>query len=172
MADIGYHPQIQGGIPGQPDLGGADPVRQAELQEASMQANLRIKEELVLNPGGGGYIPPGLGRSAPGPQWASQPGGPENTPIIGWTAQQSSGPAFIEPYVATGMGEIPDWTSDANSAGAGTYDQTPVVAYGDYNPLNRAPIGDNDGDFFGAMGVPPDPNAPTTDVNGSTDLEW
>ena len=71
-----------------------------------------------------------------------QVGGPSNLPIIGWTAQNSEGNAFHEPYDATDMGRIPDWAGDANPIGAGTYDMNEVVAYGDYNPLNRAPLGD------------------------------
>ena len=170
---IGYFPQVQGGIFGQPDLGGADPVRQAALQEAAVQTNLRIKEGLVLSSGGGGYVPPALGYPGPSaPEWANQPGGPGNVATIGWTAQNGSGSAF-PPYSTENIGGVPDWTSDANPAGAGAYDQTQVVAYGDEaNTLNQAPIGNNDGDFFQYLGVPPNPNAPNTDVSGSVTLEW
>lgn len=81
--------------------------------------------------------------------------------------------AFVNSnWTAEHMGGIPDWTSDANSAAGGRWDQTQVVAYGDSNPLNRAPIGTNDGDFFQYMGVPPNPNAPVTDVSGTIGLEW
>lgn len=165
--DIGYHPQIQGGIYGQPDLGDADPARQAALQELAMQANLRVKEGLVLSDAG--YVPPGTGYGPSAPEWATQAGGPANLPKVGWTAQNSTGSPF-GPYDDSEIGGIPDWTSDANSAGGGRWDQTSPIAYGDYNPLNQAPLGD--AIFDGYMGVETNPNAPTTDVSGSVDLEW
>jgi hypothetical protein len=78
-------------------------------------------------------------------------------------------------YTAENMGRIPDWTSDANSAGAGSYDMTQVVAYGDYNPLNAGPIGEP---FFDAPGAqePSNPNTSSQysqgSIGGGGGLEW
>lgn len=158
MADIGYFQQIQGGIPGQPDLGNADPVRQAALQQSVFAQNQAIKEAAVV---AGTYVPPGTGNAPSAPEWASQSGGPANLPIVGWTAQKDVGTPFVtEPdeWTAKDMGRIPDWTSDANSAGGGSYDMTPVRSDGDYNPLNRGPIGEP---FFDAPGAQ-EPNNPNT----------
>jgi hypothetical protein len=123
-----------------------------------------------------GYVPPGMGYGASAPMWATQIGGPSNLPRIGWTVQNAgSVGAFVEQpgeWTAQHMGRIPDWTSDPNPAGAGQYDMTPVRSDGDYNPLNRGPIG---APFFDAPGAdqPPNPNT-AQDITGTIggDLEW
>ena len=173
MADIGYHQQLQGGIFGQPDLGNADPRRQAALQEAAVQQNLLLKEAAVT---AGVYVPPGTGNSQNAPEWASQPGGPSNMPVIGWTAQNSTGGAFVEQpgeWTAKDMGRIPDWTGDNNALAAGQYDMNQVRSDGDYNPLNRAPIG---APFYDSPGadLPNNPNTSSkfSQGSGGGDLDW
>lgn len=96
--------------------------------------------------------------------------GTGSLPRIGWTVQNSPNVPVFREFVASGV--IPDWSGDGSSTGGGRYDQTPAVAYGDYNPLNRAPLGDSVLD--GMDGEPDDPNKPTEDVGGSTgdSLEW
>ena len=170
---LGYHQQIQGGIFGQPDLGNADPVRQAALQEAAVQQNLLLKEAAVT---AGVYVPPGTGHSQNAPQWATQPGGPSNMPVIGWTAQNGTGTAFVEQpgaWTAEEMGRIPDWTSDTNALAAGQYDMTPIRSDGDYNPLNRAPLGEPFYDSPGAD-LPDNPNTSSQYSAGTLGgfLEW
>jgi hypothetical protein len=59
--------------------------------------------------------------------------------VIGWTAQNATGPAFY-PYDPN-VGRIPDWTGDTNSIAAGRWDQTPLWSGWPVNRLNQAPIG-------------------------------
>jgi hypothetical protein len=164
----GYWVQVVGGIPGQPDLGNADPVRQAALQASVFQQNQAIKEAAVA---AGTYVAPNTGHDPSGPEWASQPG-LGNVPIQGWTVQNSVGSPF-PPYSAVGMGTTPDWTSDPNPAAAGSYDMTPVRSDGDYNPLNQGPIGSP---FFDAPGAqqPDNPNTSSQFSQGAIgqSLEW
>jgi hypothetical protein len=153
MSDLGYHTQLQGGIYGQPDLGGADPVTQAELQE-------KYTQMAITYAGQPGYVPATY--SGPNaPQWASQAGGPGIKPTIGWTCQNSTESPF-QPFVEP-AGHIPDWTGDTNGIAAGAYDMNQAVAYGDYNPLNVAPLGEGVLQFDDTQ---TNPNAPTTDVSG------
>jgi hypothetical protein len=185
VADIGYYVQVVGGIPGQPDLGNADPVRQAALQQSVFQQNQAIKEAAVV---AGVYVPPGTGSGPPSaPEWANQVGGPSNVPIVGWTAQNSrAGTAFVaQPgqWMATDMGTVPDWTSDPNPAAAGSYDMTSPPVYNDFQRADTlqgavpdaggGPIG---GPFFDAPGaqLPDDPNTSSQFSQGhiGQSLEW
>lgn len=164
MSDgLGYFQQIQGGIYGQPDGGNSDPVSRAALQEqyAQMAAAMTTVE---------GHVALAEGYQQSAPEWASQPGGPANVPISGWTAQNSTGPAFHQPYVATDMGRIPDWTSDSNALAAGQYDMNIAVRDTARNDLNQAPVGDNES-LFNYM-QPSPPSTPTEDISGSVTLEW
>lgn len=151
---MGYYQQVVGGIYGTPDAG--DPVARAELQEQYSELN-RLA---TTHPG---YVPPDMaGRNAP--MWATQTGGPSSLPIIGWTCQNSTGPAF-HPYSTVGIGTTPDWTNDVNPIGAGSYDMNQTWGAMAPNPLNRGPIGD--GFFQGMDGQPPNPNHLPQDVGGS-----
>ena len=181
---LGYHTQLEPGIPGQPDGGNADPVRQAALQQSVFEQNQAIKEAAVSR---GTYVPPGTGSGEPqAPMWANQPGGPGNMPIVGWTVQNSAGNPFVEqPGTWTGvdMGTVPDWTSDPNPAAAGSYDMTQVPAYNDFQRADTlqgaspdaggGPIGSP---FFDAPGAqdPDNPNTAAEYSQGSTgqSLEW
>jgi hypothetical protein len=163
MSDLGYHTQIQGGIFGRPDSA-TSPEQIADLQAKYAQMAI----DLASAPG---HVPECMGGSND-INWAVQPGGPANLPKIGWTAQNGSKSAFVEQpgeWTAEGMGHIPDWTADNNGLAAGQYDMTPVVAYGDYNPLNRGPLGD--GPMQGAAGVPPNPNVFPED-GGSLNMDY
>lgn len=169
MADLGYWTQIQGGIYGQPDLGGADPVTQAELQNAVFQRNQLIKEAASV---AGTYVAPNTGHDGNAPMWASQPGN-GNPPLQGWTCQNSTGSPF-PPYTAANTGMVPDWTSDPNPAAAGAYDMTSPPFYGgQYNPLNQGPIGSP---FFDAPGaqIADNPNTSSRFSQGhiGQSLEW
>jgi hypothetical protein len=157
VPELGYYAQIEGGIFGQPD-GTDDPVSRAKLQEAATQANIRLAA---------GAVPASYTGHTGGPGNA-QLGGPSSLPIIGWTAQNSTGPAFHTPYVPDHMGSVPDWNDDPNGIGAGAYDWNPSVGSMAPNPLGRAPIGGGLLQYDDR----PNPNAPTTDVSGSGDLEW
>jgi len=137
----------------------SSPASRAALQEAAFMTNQRIKEGIVTD----GYVPPGLGYSSPADMWPDTPGGPGTIARIGWTAQNAGTTPAFYPYSTEDIGTVPDWTSDPNPAAAGSYDMNATVAPYPVDTLNRAPIGQNDGDFFGAMGVPPNPNAVTTD---------
>lgn len=132
----------------------SDPESRAALQNASAQ----LQFTLTTAPG---YVPPNYIHPGSG-----------SLPIIGWTAQNGYGTAAFHPYNPH-VGTTPDWTADANSAGAGRYDQTQVVAYGDYNPLNRGPLGSP---FYDAPGAqePENPNTLPQDVSGTSgqDLEY
>jgi hypothetical protein len=100
--------------------------------------------------------------------WSYERLGGGNVATPGWTAQSGTGSPF-PPYSSEHIGRIPDWDSDANP-GAGAYDMNQAWGSEAPNPLNRAPLG---GDVLdGAMGVPPNPSAPTTDVGGTIDLEY
>lgn len=135
MSDLGYY-QPQAGVHyGTPNPAtDSDPVSRAALQD-------QVTQQQILRASQPGYVPPSYeGNPGVGPS-NQQVGGPSNLPIVGWTCQNSKGPAF-EPYTAEGMGHTPNWTSDANAIGAGAFDQNQVVAMGDHNPLNVAPIGD------------------------------
>lgn len=115
-----------------------------------------------------GYVPSSY--SGPGaPEWANQAGGPSSLPIIGWTCQNSTGPAFL-PYDTTHIGRIPDWEANGIPATGGQYDMNQTVGSMAPNVLNQGPIGDSL--FDGWEGQPPNPNAPNTDVSGTIDLEW
>lgn len=153
----GYYAQIEGGRFGQPD-GTDDPVSRAKLQEAALQANL------LLAPGA---VPPSYAGHSDGPS-NQQVGGPSSLPIIGWTTQNATGPAFHTPYVPDHMGSVPDWNQDPSSTAAGTYDMNQAVGSMAPNPLNRAGIGGGLLQYEDR----PNPNAPVTDVSGSGDLEW
>lgn len=155
MGELGYYEQIEGGVYGTPDPG--DPVTRAALQEDNAALNRSL---LQVPPSYEGN--PGIGPSN------QQAGGPSNLPIVGWTCQNSTGPAFVEPYTAEGMGHIPDWDGEGNPVAGGAYDQNPVVSYGDYNPLNQAPLG-------GAVleySAEDDPSFFPEDQGGTIDLEW
>lgn len=149
MAELGYYAQVEGGVFGQPDGGNSDPVTRAELQEASAV----LSRSFTTQPG---YVPACYVQMAAG-----------NPPIIGWTVQKDAGSPF-RPYTPTG--HIPDWTSDVNPIGAGSFDMNQEVSgsFG-FDPANRAPIG-------GAVleyGEDPNANKPTTDVGGTIgDLEY
>lgn len=158
MSELGYYEPIPGIYGTANPETDSNPIERAALQEAALQL-------MILRAEQPGYVPqtyqgnPGVGPSN------QQMGGPTNQPIIGWTCQNSTGPAFVEPYTAEDMGRIPDWTGDPNSIGAGRYDQNEVLG-GAFAPdrLNVGPIGDSV--FGGWEGEPPNPNAPTTDVSG------
>lgn len=134
----------------------SDPISRAELQEQSFMAAQAIKESLV-----GHYVPQSYLRPGHGV-----------LPIVGWTVQNSVRAIPFPPYTAEGVGQIPDWTGDANPLAGGSYDQTQVVAYGDYNPLNQGPIGTPFWDAPGAD-LPSDPNTVAMYAQGGLgDLEW
>jgi hypothetical protein len=139
-AELGYFYPLLAGQWGQPYPG--NPVTRAQLQNAALQASI-------------------LCTTAPGfvPHCYIRPGG-GNLPIIGWTAQKNTGPAF-GPYDPN-TGHIPDWTGDPNSISAGRWDQTPLWSGWPVNPLNRAPIG-----VSPHQGTEYEPQRPTTDVGGS-----
>jgi hypothetical protein len=136
MSELGYRELIPG-IYGTPNPAtDSSPASIAALQESVTQAMIVIAETSPT------YVPQSYeGNPGQGPS-NQQAGGPSNLPIRGWTAQNTTGPAFIEPYDATDMGHIPDWTGDPNSIAAGQYDMNPVVAADFVDPLNVAPIGD------------------------------
>lgn len=151
MVDIGYHEQIEGGVYGRANPAtDSNPIARAQLQEASAQ---RQRERTTVS----GYVPPSYVQQGTGA-----------LPTIGWTAQAPDRPVF-PPY--TPSGRIPDWNADGIPSAGGSYDMTIAVG-GAFAPnrLNRAPIGGST--FDGWDGVPPNPNAPTTDVGGTIDLEW
>lgn len=118
------------------------------------------------------YVPPGMGYGPDAPEWATQPGGPANLPIVGWTCQNSTGSPFA-PWSAQDMGTVPDWTSDPNPAAAGSYDMNVTVTPEAPNTLNRGPIG---APFFDAPGAdaPLNPNTSSQFSQGHIggDLEW
>lgn len=151
MAELGYYEQIQGGIFGQPDGGGSDPVSRAALQEASAA----LERTFTTKPG---YVPP---------NYAGPHVGGGSLPIVGWTAQNSTGPAF-HPYDPN-VGTTPDWNNDPNPIGAGSYDMTPLVSGGwAFDRNSVAPRGADSGGI-----IPnPDPNFLPQDQGGTGDLEW
>ena len=144
----GYYVQVVGGIPGQPDLGNADPVRQAALQASVFQQNQAIKEAAVA---GGRYVAPNTGHDPMAPMWASQPGN-GNVPIAGWTCQNSTVSGPFPPYTAANTGTVPDWTSDPNPAAAGSYSMSSPPVYNDFQ--SREPQGATAGAGGGAIGAP------------------
>jgi hypothetical protein len=150
MVDIGYFEQVEGGTYGRANpTTDSSPESRAQLQEASAAR----QRERTTTPG---FIPHSYEHLGGG-----------NVATIGWTAQSPQGPVF-PPYSTEHIGRIPDWNADGIPSAGGNYDMTQVVAYGDYNPLNRAPIGDAVMQYDDT----PNPNAPTTDVSGQIDLEW
>lgn len=164
MSDVGSYGELQPGViygTGN-EQSESDPIRRAALQEA-------VTQQMIARAGEPGYVPQSYqGNPQAGPS-NQQLGGPGNLPIIGWTAQNATGPAFREPYTADGMGHIPDWTGDPNSIAAGRYDMNEVWTGEPVNPLNRAPIGGAVLEYPGET----NPNAPTTDVGGTgTPLEY
>lgn len=168
MSELGYHEPVPG-IYGTPNPAtSSNPVSRAALQNAAVMLNQQIKERIMTTT----YVPPGLGYGANADEWATQPAGPGTMARIGWTAQNAGNTPAFYPYSTEGIGMVPDWTSDPNPAAAGSYDMNVVVSPYPPNALNRAPSGTNDGDFFQAMGVAPNPNTPTTDVSAVGDLEW
>lgn len=158
MSDLsglsGYAP-IPGAIYGRasPETD-SDPIQRAALQDQYAQRSIVLSKAP-------GAVP-----------WSYEHLGSGNPAVIGWTAQKDAGTPVFPPYSAVGMGRVPDWTGDPNPVAAGSYDQTQVVAYGDYNPLNRGPIGTP---FWDAPGADL-PNNPNTgqDVGGTIgqSLEW
>jgi hypothetical protein len=158
VSELGYFEPTPG-IYGTPTPGtDPDPVSRAALQEATTQAMIR-------RAGQPGYVPPNYaGPVSVGPS-RQQTGGPSNLPKIGWTAQNSNGsPAFVEPYTADHMGQVPVWNTD------GSYDTGPVVT-GSFapNPLGRAPIGDG---LLQYDDTPTNPNRPPNDVGGTGELDY
>jgi hypothetical protein len=147
MADIGYH-QPRPGI-----YGTANPAT-----DSSPESRAALQERYAALAT--------AAASAPGAvPWSYERLGGGNVAKIGWTAQSGTGSPF-PPYTAEYTGRVPDWEDDGNSVAAGRYDQN--QAWGpDHNPLNRAPIG---GEWI--PNDEPNPNAPTTDVSGTIDLEW
>lgn len=165
MTDIGYHEPIPGIYGTANPATDSNPASRAALQEATIQAQIARAEQP-------GYVPPNYtGPASVGPSW-NQTGGPANLPKIGWTCQNGGGSsAFVEePWTAVDMGHIPIWDTDPNPAAAGAYDMNPVTtgAFA-YDRNNRAPIGDG---LLQYDDTPTNPNAPTTDVSGSVDLEY
>jgi hypothetical protein len=158
MSELGYGELIPG-IYGTPAPGtDPDPVSRAALQEATIQAQIRMAEQP-------GYVPQSYqGNPQSGPS-NQQLGGPANLPKIGWTAQNGGGSPAFAPWSAEDMGHIPDWTSDANSAAGGRYDQNPVVggSFG-FDRNQRAPIGDG---LLQYDDTPTNPNRPPNEVGGS-----
>lgn len=148
MSELGYHAQIEGGVHGVPDPG--DPIVRAALQE-------RYARMAIDRAGEPGSVPQSYEHVGTGV-----------LPTPGWTAQADEGTDAFPDY--TFVGHTPDWTGDSNPIGAGAYDQTQLVAYGDYNPLNVAPLGDGVLQFDD---TPVDPNALPMDVGGTVgDLEY
>jgi len=137
MSELGYYELIPG-IYGTPAPGTTpSPEDIAALQNA-------VTQRMIIRASEPGYVPPSYeGNPQQGPS-NQQVGGPSNLPIIGWTAQNATGPAFVEPYTADDMGHTPDWTGDeGNSIAAGRYDQNEAScgAFG-FDRANVAPIGD------------------------------
>lgn len=148
MSDgLSYYQQSQGGIYGNPDGGGSDPVTTAALQEKYAMMNMAYTQNTD-------YVPPSYVHAGSG-----------NPATIGWTVQNQRGGSVPFPYYNPNVGTTPDWTNDANPIGAGSYDMNPVVTSFAPNRLNRGPIGD--GFFQGMDGQPPDPNHLPQDVGGS-----
>lgn len=156
MAELGYHEPIPG------IYGTANPATDSSPEQRAALQN-RFAQQAILMAGGPGYVPPNMGYGADAPEWSTLPGGPTHLPVIGWTAQNAGNTPAFYPTTAEDTGMVPDWTSDPNPAAAGSYDMNVTVSPYPPNSLNRAPIGLNDGDFFQYMGVPGNPNAPTTD---------
>ena len=147
---LGYYQQIEGGIYGTPQPG--DPVARADLQESEAQEESTSAEQPTA-------VPPGYDQIAAG-----------NPPIPGWTVQNTLGsPTPFRSYNPTKHSI--EWTDNGNPVGSGTWDmnEVPGSMYA-RNDLNRAPIGESP--FDGAMGEPPNPTAPTTDVTGTYVLEY
>lgn len=167
MTDIlGYYQPIPDTIYGQPD---GPPL---EDLAAEQERILMINVNMFKGPGSG-WVPKGSGWDGPSaPEWASQIGGPSNVPVTGWTVQNAAGSPAFGPYSTEGIGRIPDWTGNSGALqGGAPYDMTPVVDYGDFNPLNVGPIGDSV--MQGWDGVPSNPNAPVmADGSLQQDLEY
>jgi hypothetical protein len=161
MSELGYGEPVPG-IYGTPAPGtDPDPVSRAKLQQATIDAQIARAHQP-------GYVPPGYrGPDAIGPTWNQTGGG--NQPTPGWTAQNGKGSPF-PPYDGSKIGHIPNWEVDRTPGGAGDYDQNEVFT-GSFPPnrLGRAPIGDG---LLQYDDTPTNPNAPTTDVGGSVDLEY
>lgn len=158
MSELGYYEQIEGGRHGTPDPG--DPATRAALQEANAALNRSIVER------GEGWVPESYqGNPQQGPS-NQQTGGPGSLPIIGWTCQNNSGPAF-HPYNPN-VGHIPDWDQEGNPIAAGAYDQNEAVAAFGYDRENRAPIGGAVLEYSNDE----DPNFFPEDQGGTIDLEW
>jgi hypothetical protein len=151
MAELGYHEPIPGIYGTANPATDSDPIARARLQEATLQAQIACA-------------------SAPGAvPWSYERLGGGNVARIGWTAQNGAQTTVFPPYNPD-VGTTPDWTGDPNAIGAGAYDMNQVMTGQPVDRLNRGPIGD--AVFDGMMGVPPNPNAPDTDVSGTIDLEW
>jgi hypothetical protein len=148
VADIGYFEQIEGGV-----YGTANPATDPSPEDryALQAASAALAQSLTTVPG---YVPPSYERQGTGA-----------LPTVGWTCQNPNGPVF-PPYTPTGR--TPDWNAEGNPAAGGSYDMTSPVAYGDYNPLNRAPLGEGVLQYDDT----PNPNSPPNDISGSGDLEW
>lgn len=180
MSELGYHAPVPGiyGTPNPPypTIGGvgapipndSTPELRAELQERYAA----MARERASAPG---YIPP---------SYVRQGGG--NLPVIGWTAQNGTGPpfpSFLPPGAALpvypviggistatepSIGKIPDWTGDPNPIAGGSYDMNQAVAAYPVNPLNMAPVGELD-----PLPIDqPNPNFLPQDQGGTIDLEW
>lgn len=154
MSDAGLYAPVQWFDYGRPDTAD-DPVKRAELQ-ASAQTELDAAKTTP------GYVAPGFHAL--------------RDPVQGWTVQNASSASTgpFQPSLETGaanMGRIPDWTSDANSIGAGRYDQNPTVTAFPPNRLNEAPIGSIVFDGYSDSGDT-NPNFLPQDQGGTLDLEY
>ena len=121
-----------------------------------------------------------MNRANPFPDWVSvsyQQSVPVSSTEVGSPYLGSSylggGGQQGNPGAPGSIGTTPDWTSDPNPAAAGAYDMTPVRSDGDFNPLNRGPIG---APFFDAPGAqqPDNPNTSSEFSQGAIgqSLEW
>lgn len=151
VVDIGYFEQIEGGV-----YGTANPATDSspESRAALQEANAQLMRSFTTAPG---YVPLSYQRLGGG-----------NVPVIGWTCQNGNGSSPFPPYDPD-VGHIPDWNADGIPNTGGSYDMTFPVAYGDYNPLNRAPLGDG---LLQYDDTPTDPNFLPQDQGGTIDLEW
>jgi hypothetical protein len=161
VSELGYHEPVPGIYGTANPATDSDPVSRAALQEATA-AQMRT---FTTKPG---YVPPSYQGDAIGPTYTQLGNGA--LPRIGWTCQKDAGTPVFAPYDGSHIGRIPDWTSDANAIGAGSDDMNEVFT-GAFPPnrLGVAPVGDGLLQFDDQR---TNPNAPTTDVSGTIDLEY
>lgn len=152
MPDIGYYEQVEGGI-----FGTSNPATDSNPEaRAALQAEYaQMQQQRTTVPG---YVPQSYEKLGGG-----------NVPTIGWTAQGPATAPVFPPYSSEDIGRVPDWNADGIPNTGGNYDMTFPVAYGDYNPLNRAPIGDG---LLQYDDTQTDPNFLPQDQGGTIDLEW